>query len=230
MATPNLPPERKILSKLIDVHGYSHYRLQIDTVIKYLSLKCGTFDEPTLGELKVGFFCFCLPRVEPDETWHEYNIPWLDLTHVEKLSENTFEVTYLPKPTAKPRRAIAKFYPFGRDENLYRQIQLYEELQGTGIAPEYLGNIIEGARVIGFHLEKVEGREASVEDLPARRAVLQRFHKKLDRAHGDVHRRHSIVQKKGVKLISFGKSECCDGAKDQRALEVSSLEGLLAVE
>lgn len=66
----------------------------------------------------------------------------------------------------------------------------------------------------GFLLEKVEGREKSLkEDLPARRALLQRSHKKLDRIHGDIQRSHLIMQKKKtVKLVSE-KSKFREGAK-----------------
>lgn len=76
----------------------------------------------------------------------------------------------------------------------------YKIQENTGIAPRLLGHTQERVRVIGLVLEKVEGREAGVEDLSLCRSALQRFHD-VGLLHGSVTRYNSIVRDGTVWLI-----------------------------
>lgn len=64
----------------------------------------------------------------------------------------------------------------------------------------------EHGRVIGFILEKIEGREAGIEDLVGCQAALKRLHD-IGIVHGDVNRYNFVVRGDGtVRLIDFESS------------------------
>jgi RIO-like serine/threonine protein kinase len=75
-------------------------------------------------------------------------------------------------------------------------------LQGSGLAPLFLGHIHENGRIIGLLIEKIKGRPASFQDLSICETALGELHK-LGHAHGDVNRYNFLVTEEGVKLLDF---------------------------
>ena len=102
-------------------------------------------------------------------------------------------------------------------------------LENTGIAPRFLGHIHEHGRVMGFVLEKVEGRLATIEDLSCCRSVLQRLHDH-GLVHGDINKYNFIVHDDKVRLIGFEKSQFCPDDAESMQNEVESLRGQLMEE
>jgi predicted Ser/Thr protein kinase len=146
--------------------------------------------------------------------WHSVNINVLDLKRVEQLTGATFEAM-LSKPTTStttihppslPTNIIAKTARFEweipRIEQETRAYQLLQQ-QDPELAPQFLGHIHEEGRVMGFLLEKLDGRRhASISDLSDCEAALKRLHS-LGLSHGDVNRYNFLVGENDVKLIDF---------------------------
>lgn len=65
-----------------------------------------------------------------------------------------------------------------------------------------LAHVHENGRVVGFLLEKVEGRSASIQDFKRLRDSAGKFHE-LRRLYGDANRYNFLVTEDGVKLIDF---------------------------
>lgn len=59
-----------------------------------------------------------------------------------------------------------------------RETIAYQLLEGSGPAPRFLAHIHENGRIMGFLLEKLEGRHASIQDLSACEAVPKSFHER----------------------------------------------------
>lgn len=87
---------------------------------------------------------------------------------------------------------------------------IYRSLEHTDLAPRFIGHVHEHGRVIGFILEKIEGREANITDLPSCRSALQRLHD-IGILHRDINRYNFIFQDDGVRLIDFEKSQKFNG-------------------
>ena len=103
------------------------------------------------------------------------------------------------------------------------ETRIYQLLEGTGLAPAFLGHVDENGRVIGLLLEKAEGRFASIDDINECKTALQQLHK-LGLQHGDVNRHNFLVDEDRVKLIDFGHTQE-NAVKDSLREE---LEGLAA--
>ncbi|KAI9761649.1 MAG: hypothetical protein M4579_000883 [Chaenotheca gracillima] len=88
---------------------------------------------------------------------------------------------------------------------------------------EILHQIHEHGRVIGLLLEKVEGREAGIEDLEQCTSMLKRLHE-LGLRHGDANRYNFVVGKSDIKVIDFENSQLDQDESLMRA----ELEGLAA--
>lgn len=72
---------------------------------------------------------------------------------------------------------IAKFARFEWEiPRLSQETRACRMLESTGLAPRFLGHINEHGRVIGFVLEKLEGRDADIEVLKACQDSIQRVH------------------------------------------------------
>ncbi|KAF2155226.1 hypothetical protein K461DRAFT_266525 [Myriangium duriaei CBS 260.36] len=83
-----------------------------------------------------------------------------------------------------------------------QETKAYQLLQGSGLAPRFLAHIHEEGRIMGFLLEMIEGRSASIEDLGACEIALKKLHR-MGSVHGDVNRYNFLITKDGVKLIDF---------------------------
>ncbi|KAH6700450.1 alpha-galactosidase A [Verticillium dahliae] len=149
----------------------SYYRLRIGSQIKYLVISPGTFDRDTLS-----LPLQSLPKL-PTGDWTMAKIfrdkATGDLrTRSKQLTASAFEViTPRSVPTfdaSSPATMIAKIARFEWEvPRIERETIAYQLLEGSGPAPRFLAHIHENGRIMGFLLEKLEGRHASIQDLSA---------------------------------------------------------------
>ena len=68
---------------------------------------------------------------------------------------------------------VAKFARFHWEIGYYvAETQAYSWIDGHNIGPKFLVYLTEDGRVIGFLIESVEGRHATVSDLDACKAIV----------------------------------------------------------
>jgi predicted Ser/Thr protein kinase len=235
----------------------SEYRLRIGNQVKYLIISPGTFDRDTLsfpiqslpslplneewtvahisrdetsGTLKTSISNRTLAGVRCQ--WHHTLVDCLELEKTEQLTAMAFEAvsrslppTTLPSPTT----IIAKIARFEWEiPRVEQETRAYQLLEGSGLAPRFLGHVHENGRIMGFLLEKIEGRPASFEDLGICEAALERIHE-LGLLHGDVNRYNFLVTEEGVKLLDF---ECLqeDASPERMRKELENVRAELAEE
>ncbi|KAK4237664.1 cyclin f-box [Achaetomium macrosporum] len=121
--------------------------------------------------------------------WNYARIKCLELEKTKQLTAMVFEAVShsipaisLPPPATKTRA--------------------YQLLEGSGLAPRFLGHVHENGRIMRFLLEKAEGRPASFQDLSACETALRKLHA-LGLVHGDVNRYNFLVTEAGAKLLDF---------------------------
>ncbi|CAG8368382.1 unnamed protein product [Penicillium salamii] len=117
----------------------------------------------------------------------------------------TFEAVShsIPIPFQSPATIIAKIARFEWEiPRVERETRAYQLLEGSGLSPRFLGHIHENGRIIGFLLEKIEGRAASIQDLRTCETALEKLHE-LGFLHGDANRYNFLVTGEGVKLLDF---------------------------
>lgn len=172
------------------------------------------------------------PLEEVGFIWHERRIDVLSLPFINWLKSGVFETVYEGRP------AIAKIACFEwQIPNMTRETWAYHVLDhdsdGTPIAPAFLGHLTENGRVMGFLMEKVQGRAACSADLARCEALVLRLHKLggLGLVHGDVNRYNFIVEDGSdghVWLIDFEHAQDYDEKAGQA--EFQSLASELAEE
>lgn len=89
------------------------------------------------------------------------------------------------------------------------EIKAYQYLNHVGgncLVPKLLAYVYEVSpdRVVGFLVERIEGRPAGIEDLPAAKAALQGLHQYL--FHGDTCRYNILVTDAGLRFIDLENS------------------------
>ncbi|KAK4163130.1 cyclin f-box [Cladorrhinum sp. PSN259] len=227
--TGNPPMQPIILSMEVDDDDSleSEYRLRIGNQVKYLVISPGTFDRDTLsfplqslpplpyseewtvatisrdktsGDLETSISNRTLPGVKCQ--WHDIKVDCLVLDKTKQLTTMAFEAvsrSILPSQGT----LIAKIARFEWElPRIEQETRAYQLLEGSGLAPRFLAHIHENGRIMGFLLEKIEGRSASVQDLGVCKTALGKLHK-LGFVHGDVNRYNFLVTEGGVKLIDF---------------------------
>lgn len=140
----------------------------------YVSRNAGT------GKLEATLEKKDLPGVET--VWHQKKINFLDLQRTQQLTLLAQECTTKSDNLASHNQSekcgkstiIAKIARFPWEiQYIEAETRIYKLLQSSAIAPRFLGHIHEEGRVIGFLLEKVEGRRAGMADLEiCQRAAL----------------------------------------------------------
>jgi len=209
----------------------SEYRLQIGNQVKYLVISPGTFDRDTLsfplqslsrlpyneewtvahisrdttsGELKTSFLNRTLAGVKCQ--WHHTRVDCLELEKTKQLTAMAFEAvshSILPITLPSPATMIAKIARFEWElPRVEQETRAYQLLEGSGLAPRFLAHVHENGRIVGFLLEKIEGRSASFQDLSVCESALGKLHE-LGLVHGDVNRYNFLVTEEGVKLLDF---------------------------
>ncbi|KAI2633082.1 hypothetical protein GGS26DRAFT_66564 [Hypomontagnella submonticulosa] len=239
-------PFPEVISMESSARSDSYYRVRYGSHIKYVLVKQGTlqgddllmplYSLPTLpydsddwtlatitrnsetGELVSSLSNQPLDSVK--EIWHTEKIDFLSLNRIELLTATAFECTR----QGHQGSAIAKVARFEWEiPRIERETRAYRLLQGTDIAPQFLGHIQEHGRTVGLLVEKIEGgRSAGIEDLEQCKNALGRFHKR-GLLHGDVNRFNFIISEGGIKLIDFENTQVT-GDLGAFAAEIDSLE------
>lgn len=83
----------------------------------------------------------------------------------------------------------------------------------------------EEGRVIGFLIEYVEGRHATISDLPACEAIVRRLHG-LGVLHGDLNKHNFLISESGAVLIDFETAKQSENSEAMER-EVEGLKGQL---
>ena len=187
--------------------------------------------DPATSELKTALQSKALAGVRDSDTWHPTSVNCLEVSRIRQLTGATFEASC---PSLNPlgsstsvTEVIAKIARFEWEiPRIEQETRAYKILENTGIAPRFLGHIHEHGRVMGFVLEKVEGRPATIEDLSRCESVLQRLHDH-GLVHGDINKYSFIVQDDTVRLIDFEKCRFCPGDTESMQSEMKSLCGQL---
>ncbi|KAI1460636.1 alpha-galactosidase A [Annulohypoxylon moriforme] len=215
-----------------DENSYeSEYRLRVGNQVKYLVVAPGTFDRDTLslplqslpplpydeewtvanisrdktsGCLKTSLSNRTLAGVKCQ--WHPTKVDCLQLERTKQLTATALEVlspSILPSNLPSKATVIAKIARFEWGvPQIERETRAYQLLEGSGLAPRFLAHVHEHGRIIGFLLEKIEGRRASIQDLSVCETALRKLHE-LGFLHGDVNRHNFLITEEGVKLIDF---------------------------
>ena len=232
----------------------SEYRLRIGHQVKYLVISPKTFDRDTLsfpiqslprlpydeewtvahiskdqasGDLKTSISNRALAGVSCQ--WHHTRVDCLDLEKTKQLTAMVFEATsHSINPLTSPSTAtvIAKIARFEWElQRIEQETRAYQLLEGSGLAPRFLGHVHENGRIMGFVVEKLEGRSASLQDLSICESALGKLHE-LGLLHGDVNRYNFLVMEKGVKLLDF---ECLseNASPESMRKELESLRAKL---
>jgi serine/threonine protein kinase len=207
----------------------SEYRLRIGNQVKYLIISPKTFDrdalsfpiqslprlpyneewtvarisrDETSGDLKTSISNRTLAGVRCQ--WHHTRVDCLELEKTKQLTAMAFEaVSHSILPTTLPSSLIAKIARFEWEvPRIERETRAYQLLDGSGLAPRFLGHIRENGRIMGFLIEKINGRSASFQDLSICETAVGKLHE-LGLIHGDVNRYNFLVTEEGVKLLDF---------------------------
>ncbi|KAK6952841.1 hypothetical protein Daesc_005135 [Daldinia eschscholtzii] len=209
--TTNPPMQPIILSMEVDDDDSfeSEYRLRIGNQVKYLIISPGTFYRdklsfPLHGDLKTSLLNRTLAGVKCQ--WHHTKVDCLELENTQQLTAMVFEaVSHSILPITLPSSAtmIVKVARFGWEiPRIEQETRAYQLLEGYGLAPRFLAHVHENGRIVGFLLEKIEGRSASLRDLSFCKTALKKLHE-LGLVHGDVNRYNFLVTEEGVKLLDF---------------------------
>lgn len=226
----------------VDNRVPSTYRVRIGDQIRYLSVDPGTFHEDILTWPPD--FLSHLPKlpyvgdwtrarifrksddlvVESSNAalrgvtacWHHNRVDVQSLTFEERLGVRVRGVTYNSKPV------IAKIARFEFEIPLVEnESALYQVIDGQGIGPVFLGHLVEHGRVMGFLVERIEGRNAEIGDLEACQSIVKRLHS-LGIVHGDLNKYNFIVGPTGTSLIDF-ENGIKNGSKEAMEKEFACL-------
>ncbi|KAI4235717.1 MAG: hypothetical protein L6R40_006406 [Gallowayella cf. fulva] len=130
--------------------------------------------------------------------WHQTYVDFHELGICEKLMPNVAEASH---PVFG--QVIAKYARFEWEIASYHaETEAYHWLNGHHIGPQFLGHLTEGARVIGFLLQKLDGHDACARDLARCEEVVRKLHS-LDILHGDLNRHNFLVHEERVTPIDF---------------------------
>ncbi|KAI8965025.1 hypothetical protein F5Y11DRAFT_314412 [Daldinia sp. FL1419] len=165
--------------------------------------------DPATDEVTASLWNRTLPGVQC--RWRRTVVNCLELVKTKQLGEMAFE-TRLPRTLARsifPNalssvRVVGKIASFEWEiPPIEKETRAYQLLEGSGLAPRFLAHVREGRRIIGFLLEKLEGRTPSFQDLSICEAALRKLHG-LGYAHGDVSPSNFLITEDGeVKLLDF---------------------------
>ncbi|KAJ5808594.1 hypothetical protein N7474_009863 [Penicillium riverlandense] len=233
----------------------SEYRILVKDRVRYLIISAGTFERSTLSFPLSSLpkfpedYTWNVAYVNRDpssdevvmdlqhrtfigitDLWHPVLVDCLELKRRKQFTATTYEATYSGNgslPTTRSPVVVAKVARFEWElPRLSLETLMYRSLENTGLAPRFIGHVHEHGRVIGFMLEKLEGREANIKDLSSCRSALQRLHD-IGILHGDVNRYNFIIQNDTARLIDFEKSKFCNSATASMQAEMDSLRDQL---
>lgn len=209
----------------------SEYRVQIGSEVKYLIISPGTFDRDTLSlpieslpplpyNEKWTTAHISRHKISKDleytlsdrrlaginNQWHRLSIDCLSLEKTKQLTAMVFEAVSHSCVTTHHDLQPTIIVKIARFEwelpRIEQETRAYQLLEGSEIGPRFLGHVHENGRIIGFILEKLEGRPASFSDLSSCEAAVRNLHR-LGLLHGDVNRYNFLITEEGVKLLDF---------------------------
>ncbi|PTD05234.1 hypothetical protein FCULG_00000251 [Fusarium culmorum] len=145
-----------------------------------------------------------LPGV--DRPWHHTRVNYLDLEETKFLTPTVREV--VDRSTDFPRNImIATMARFECElPSVEKETRAYQLLEGSGLAPRFLGHIHESGRIIGFLRERVEGEPASLQDKDRCQSALGRLHR-MEILIGDVSQGNLLITEQWVKFLNFKRLE-----------------------
>lgn len=122
-------------------------------------------------------------------------------------------------------------------QDVEQEVEAYRYLMDRGFTmiPNFLGYVNEGnegsQRVIGFLLEKIQGRHANINDLSRCEEALAKLHKFI--VHGDLNQYNIIITDNGPKFIDLERSSTKPDNEnieweEQAAKEMQSLRTALS--
>lgn len=168
-----------------------------------------------------------LPEVET--LWHSQHIDVLSLQQTKRHRSNVHEVIYNGKPAVAKIAAFEWQMPSLERETWAYMVLDQQQLGESTVSPRVLGHLTECGRVIGLLFEKLDGRCASLSDLPNCASALRRLHE-IGLTHGDVNRYNFIIDEQDgrVRMVDFEHASAFEEVAASEELE--SLEKELSEE
>lgn len=174
------------------------------------------------GAIQSTFSGAPLPGIEA--VWHLQKFDVLSLKRVQRHRENVHEVLFNGRTTISK---IARWtWEIPRIDNETRVYEMFDQYQRqhpdeSHIALKFLGHLTEDDRVVGFLLEKVDGRFACLDDLIQCEELVHRIHK-LGLIHGDVNRYNFLVDdgSGNIRMVDFEHAEDFDEEAAHVELEI----------
>lgn len=167
------------------------------------------------------------PLAEVTACWHPRRV---DILTTRRLARYNSQVSLIEW---NGEISVAKLAPFPweiprlqRETVAYERIANSETPQEHSIAPRFLGHLTENGRVIGFLMERIEGRAATLLDLPQCAAVLRTLHS-MGMVHGDINKHNFVVELATgrVRLVDFEYT--ADFTPEEGGEELQCLEAAL---
>lgn len=167
--------------------------------------------------------------------WHPLSIDYFELEKVDqhryvKLRDHVSDTLYFVKHEALMRTAGVPVALMKLADSppelaaMKTETEVYQVLEGTGIAPRFLAHVTEGGRIVGFLVEYLQdARQPRLSDYKAVADVLGKLHAK-GIAHGDAHNGNFLVKPDGTAvMIDFELAWGCDDqagfAEEMRELQ-----------
>ncbi|KAK7530127.1 hypothetical protein IWX50DRAFT_557696, partial [Phyllosticta citricarpa] len=118
-----------------------------------------------------------------NDVWNDIQINVLDLQPTVQLNDGVFETLVAVVAKIAPSN-----FKIGQIERETRGYQMLQQRGASHLGPRFLGHVHEGGCMMGFLLEKLEGRShTSPEEFSRCEAVLGRLHE-LGLSHRDIRR------------------------------------------
>ncbi|KAB8234608.1 uncharacterized protein BDW43DRAFT_318857 [Aspergillus alliaceus] len=184
--------------------------LSMDGRVRYLTIARGTYDRSTLS-----MPLDSLPELSRSDAWN--------CAYISRGSSTGELKTEVGNETVPGVHDI--WHPgtlTWEISRLSQETRIYKSLENTSLASRFLGHAHEHGRVIGILLEKLEGREANIEDLSAGMPILKYLHN-IGIRRGDVNRCNFIIQNETGRLADFERSQAFYGDAASLEAEIESL-------
>lgn len=249
--------EIAILCQSID-DEIAHYRVRARDRVHYLEINTAIFDLTTLmipyeliphlpdvprgtwttmhiksrrqdGTLETEITNESLPGVE--KLWHDQRIDTLKLPKIKWMGEGIYETLYQGVPTIMKLANFKWRIPdIHRETYVYSVLDQYQKANPgkRRVTPKFLGHVSEHGRIIGFLLEKLEGRSAGIDDREACEEILHSLHD-MGVLHGDINRYNFLVndeypQRSHIVDLAEAKWATEEGVQIELAALQSQLE------
>ncbi|KAF8079135.1 hypothetical protein FPV67DRAFT_98519 [Lyophyllum atratum] len=149
--------------------------------------------------------------------WHPNVVDVQHFTPLSRFKARVHEVQLASKIVVAK---IARFeFEIPRVE---QETAAYQAIAGHGIGPTFIGHLAEHGRVMGFLIEKLEGRRADITDLEACQHAVRQLHS-LGIVHGDLNRHNFVVSPTGgVTLLDF-ENATLNGSQEAMNSEYAQL-------